>query len=339
MPALQDALGRLPSVQSHQSQPGRPSDAADLVCSLTASDRPLRLLVAYHKTIQPRDAQAYAFQVKRHPDRASDVRLLAAQHISPGARRLLQQEGLSWWDESGSLYLVLLGNVYYVDKPASGPVERRMRSVFAGRRAQVLHAMLLDPKRRWHGVDLARAAGVSPYTVQQVFTWLEAQTWVERQGSGPAAVRHLVEPAALLDDWARHHSLKNYTWHRFYRLAQTPAQLETSVRTWLSRQPYALTLEAGAHHVAPFVTTFSRLTALVPPGDYDALARSGGFRPVDEGENVLLLSTPSSAPLLGRHDIDGLSIASDIQLYLDLMAYPRRGKEQAQHLRQTRIGF
>jgi hypothetical protein len=34
-----------------------------------------------------------------------------------------------------------------------------------------------------------------------------------------------------------------------------------------------------------------------------------------------------------------MSLASDIQLYLDLINMPGRGREQAEHLRMERIGF
>jgi hypothetical protein len=37
--------------------------------------------------------------------------------------------------------------------------------------------------------------------------------------------------------------------------------------------------------------------------------------------------------------LDGRRVVSDVQLYLDLFASPRRGREQAQHLRLQNLSF
>lgn len=55
--------------------------------------------------------------------------------------------------------------------------------------------------------------------------------------------------------------------------------------------------------------------------------------------NVLLLGTPNEGSLLYRQQEDTLWVASDIQLYLDLVVGAGRNREQAAHLRRERIGF
>jgi hypothetical protein len=51
------------------------------------------------------------------------------------------------------------------------------------------------------------------------------------------------------------------------------------------------------------------------------------------------LTTRKRSPLMFQRRIDGVQVVSDIQLYLDLFAWPQRGKEQAQHLRAQRLQF
>ena len=60
---------------------------------------------------------------------------------------------------------------------------------------------------------------------------------------------------------------------------------------------------------------------------------------MERGENLLLLEVPDPAPLMDREEIEGFWVASPLQLYLDLYAWPRRGREQADHLRGVCLGY
>src|SRR5207248_1334608 len=103
---------------------------------------------------------------------------------------------------------------------------------------------------------------------------------------------------------------------------------------------YALTLDSGAQRVAPFGTNPDRLWLLVPEvADIERIARDAGLRRVEAGESVTFLATRDRSPLLFRQRFDADWVASDVQLYLDLWAWPRRGKEQAHHLRVERLGY
>jgi len=56
--------------------------------------------------------------------------------------------------------------------------------------------------------------------------------------------------------------------------------------------------------------------------------------PVEFGGNVYLIEPPDEGYLMNMQSKDGLKIVSNIQLYLDLYNYPKRGHEQANHLRE-----
>jgi hypothetical protein len=268
--------------------------------------------------------------------------VLVTASLSVGARELLRQEDMAYWDRSGSLYLKLPWALYYVDRAPLGGEPRALRHLYKGRSARVLHAMLLDPDRRWHTQELAAQAEVSPYTVHRVFTALEEQLWVERQGAGPATTRLLREPGKLLDAWAGDHSLAAYTVHRYYHWTQSPSILRGFVTHALDTQgvAYALTLASGAELVAPFGTPGSQLQVLVPSAaDIDHFAEAAGLSPAQEGENVLFLSDGSKDPLQFRRQVMGISVASPVWLYLDLWAWPKRGKEQARRLRSELLPY
>ena len=101
----------------------------------------------------------------------TDLAAFTAEHVC----RLtgLSARQLGYWDTTGSLYLAAPGGVFFIDRPAPTPADRRLQNLYRGRSAQVLHALLLEPGRSWHVGDLARKAAASPYTVHQVFTRLE----------------------------------------------------------------------------------------------------------------------------------------------------------------------
>jgi hypothetical protein len=316
-----------------------------LVVNGEVKGRPVRFFIAVRAAGHPRDVQATIWQIagiRWVDDGGADVPIVVAPSISESSRKLLRSNGVGYWDAGGSLYIDLPWALYWIDRPVPPAPPRKVRDVYHGSTAQVLHAVLLEPDRPWHVTELAERAHVSPSTVHQVFTFLEDQLWMEKEGKGPRTVRFLREPGALLDAWAHEHSLAEYVPHRFHRWAQRPEQLLDSVSDALMEleSDHALTLGFGARFVAPYGTGFDTLCILVPAGiDLDAVAATAGLQPVATGESVTFLETRGRSPLLFRRQIDGIWVASDIQLYLDLSAWPQRGKEQARHLRTERLGY
>jgi hypothetical protein len=156
------------------------------------------------------------------------------------------------------------------------------------------------------------------------------------------SLRYLPKPGALLDAWAEKHRLDSYQIHRYYRWMADLDALASSIGAAVEQQEisYAVTLTLGAIHRAPFVTQMDKIALLIPNNvDLNKLASDCRLQTAEERYNVLLLATNTEGPLLYRQKQDGLWIASDIQLYLDLIASPGRGREQAKRLRQERLAF
>jgi hypothetical protein len=315
----------------------------DRVIDVRLKGRDIRLVIEAKSSGYPRDVQSAAARLLAMRSSATGVvPIVVAPALSAGSREVLQRMGIGYWDRGGSLYLDGPSVLFWIDRPVPTTETRRIGSVYRGRRAQVLHALLLDPFQEWHIDVLARRAEVAPSTVHQTLTFLEDQLWVEKRGSGPQAVRLLREPGKVLDAWALEHSLSRYRPHRYHRWVQRPEDLldETAAALDGAGVDHALTLESGAQVVAPFATGESRLTLLAADSPkIDNVMRAQGFGQVEGGENVLILTTRERSPLMFQQRVQGARIVSDIQLYLDLFASPRRGKEQAQHLRAQRIRF
>jgi hypothetical protein len=103
---------------------------------------------------------------------------------------------------------------------------------------------------------------------------------------------------------------------------------------------YAITFEAAGHRYAPFLSSISqvRCRVLNSPVLERALGELGA-RAVSEGTNLAVIEAKSPGELLFREQVNGVWLASPIQVYLDLVGSDGRGKEMAEHLRRERIGF
>ncbi len=318
------------------------SRAVDLVVDIRCKSYSTRLLIEIKGgKVTPSKALPAAKSLSG----LGGVPMLAASSLSESTRELLRDNEVAYWDSGGSLYLELPQAVYLIEKPAPPQVreDREPKNPFKGSFTQVLHTMLLEPERPWKVTELAREAKVSPYTSQQVLGYLESQMWIRREGRGPQGVRYLTQPGKLLDAWANHHSLSSYRSLCFHRLAKNLAVQREQLLSFLGSQetPWALTLEHGVQTIAPFVTQLPGvMTVLVSDSQpWSALAKKAGYREVEDGENLRLWLVSNKTPFLGCREHEGLTIASPIQLYLDLFPWPRRGREQAQHLRESVLSF
>lgn len=344
---FQTAIGNLPGIEleSVKSDVYLANRQFDLVVTARIKGERASLVIEAKSSGYPRDVMNAAWQLAALREESWPhplVPVVAAPSISKSSRSILKDEKIGYWDSGGSLFLELPWALYWIDRPAPRMERHNRIDIFRGRATQVLHAMLLRPETRWHVQELADHAEVSKSTAHQVLVNLEDQLWVEKQGRGPKAVRQLIEPGALLNAWAERYSLEEYQRLRFHRWTRCRSDLiETIARACEQLDSdYAFTLATGARFVAPYATDPGRVTLLVPESlpltDFSLAAE---LKPVEEGENVLLFRTKQTNPLMFRQRADEFWIASNIQLYLDLWAWPQRGKEQAQHLRLERIGF
>ena len=349
---LVDALRELPEVEADLAQEpaAQHSDRGyDAQVDLHVAGKPFVLLLEAKKVVFPRDVRQVIWQLRAAShgrptgQRENPLPLLVAESISPGAKELLRSERVGYYDSGGSLYLPAPGAYLYIDKPPPKALAKSVRSLFTGRRAQVLHALLVR-HQKWFGVtELAQQATVSPATASQVLTELERFDWLVVRGQGPGKERHLREPAALLDAWAKQLATIRPSPVRRYYVPGTKADtLATRIGQVFDAHEvqYAISHEAAAQRYAPFISHVSQVRVRVLiGGNADAAIGDLDARVVNEGANLGVIEAKSSGELLFREQIDGLWLASPIQIYLDLLRGEGRSKEMAEHFRKERIGF
>ena len=348
-----EALRDLPEVQAEFSaaeQLSRPDLEHDAQVDLRVGGKAVTLLIEMKKAVYPRDVRQVLWQIRdsalgwRHPGEQREAAFfLIAQAISPGAKDLLRSERVGYYDSGGSLFLPA-DNIYvYVDKPPPKGLSRSIHSLFSGRRAQVLHAVL-QRNRKWFGVkDIANQARVSPATASQALTELERFEWVVSRGQGPAKERNLQEPGALLDAWVKQQAVMRPLSMRRYFVSATRGEglVEKFAEVCAaSKAEYAITHEAAGQRYAPFLSTVSQVRCRLPGGPAaDKALGALDARCVDQGANLAIIEVKSPGELLFRESMNGIWLASAVQVYLDLMRGEGRAREMAKHLRQERIGF
>jgi hypothetical protein len=343
------ALRALPEVHAALEPTGTTLDRGyDARVDLNVAGKSVTVLIEAKKALYPRDVREAVWQFKQIRHRLGTttpraVSLLIAEAISPGAKELLRDEHIGYYDSGGSLFLPADGVYLYIDKPPPRSLSKSMRSLFSGRRAQVLY-VLLTRHERWFGVKaLAEEARVSPATTSQVLTELERFDWVITRGQGPTKERHLKEPAALLDTWAKQLAiLRPPSMRRYFVPSLTGEKLVQQIDHVLEAHnvEYAITHEAAAQRYAPFLSSVSQVRCrLVNSSAADRAIDALGARSVSEGANLAVIGAKSQGELLFRERVDGVWLANPIQVYLDLVRSEGRAKEMAEHLRRERIGF
>jgi len=101
---------------------------------------------------------------------------------------------------------------------------------------------------------------------------------------------------------------------------------------------YALTLQAGATLVSPFVRP-SNVYLYVESEKLGEWRELLGLQLSELGGNVFLVEPYDEGVFYKVQKARGVWVVSNVQLYVDLYNYPARGREAAEHLRKEVIGF
>jgi len=272
--------------------------------------------------------------------------LLVAEKTTAEAREIMRREGVAYADATGFAHVELPGLFIHTEgggKPPRLTAKSAEVARLAGKAGVVAQALLRDPRKDWGVHVLAETANVSPGLAHRVLQRLEAVGIIESSGAGPAKSRRVTHPTALLDLWAEESRDRGVVRTRAFRLAQVPRELAEGVARELDDHhiPYAVTGAAAAALVAPSVTAVPVTELWVTEGVAipDVLAAIGA-EAVASGHDLVLSQARNDLPLSFKRQADsGMWMVDPLRLYIDLRADPRRGREQADRVRQEVIGF
>jgi hypothetical protein len=342
------ALQEVPDTTAHitANKAGSNDNRVDTVIKAQIGGKSVLLLVETKRSAFPRDVREAVWQLRSylaHQSPAGDqfVPMVIAESISPGARSVLREEHVGYYDTGGSLYVPAPGAFLFVDKPIPKRQARSLNALFTGRRAQVLHAVWKN-REGWFGVhEIAKLASASPTTASETLIALERREWVISKGSGPAKERHLSDPRALLDAWAAHQTTTRPTPLRHYyvptsKIADVILSLDRASTE--HRTNYYITGAAAAQTYSPYLSDISQLQCHLATGPAaEAVLESLEARPVRQGWNLGVTESKSVGDFSFRQRINDAWFADPLQTYLDLLQGGGRSKEMAEHLRSERL--
>lgn len=335
--------------QGYPQLPVGPELGAVDVTTPAGEDARLIFQVVGH--VYPRDIRQMKHQLQSVGDgsrhNVQQYPVLLAEELSPGARKSLKDAGIGFFDASGSMYLNIRSWVVDVERPATRK-SRRPSSLFTGARESVVHAVLhawwvaqdRPVDEQWIvGLDIAKSAGTSPFTVSQTLQELERREIVVSSGSGPHQRRRLVEPTLLLQEWAtawqqrRENTLQCY-WY-------APGSLMDGLADKLFQAPvfWAFTGAAAANETFSRLTSVDRVQVVVDEGWASRFALQIEAEEVSKGANVVFIERTGASCLFSQARNDGRSsVTSPFIQYLDLLDGYGRHKELAQELQHQIFG-
>lgn len=328
--ALTSCLGKVPflRIKDVEQEAGQGAARADFLITLEAPAGTQTLVVEVKSAGQPRMAREAVNQLLRFSQAFPQAfPVFIAPYISPKAAEICEQAGVGYIDFSGNCRLCF--QEVYIEKTGNPNVfseKRDLRSLYSPKAENVLRVLLTNPLKAWKIQELADEGKVSVGQVANVKKILLNREWL-----GDAEGMVLSEPEKLLSEWARNYNFRKNRVRDFYSL-KSVSEIEFSLANLCKEEKltYALTSFSGAARLAPAVR-YQRVFAYIEETEKD-IAGLLDLKEVPSGANVSLLTPYDEGIFYGSEDIDGIRIASPIQIYLDLKTYRGRGEEAADML-------
>jgi hypothetical protein len=337
---LRDALrAAFPDARvSLRSEQGAGSARTDWRAQIETDVAALNLLIEYIRAptgARLRDAIAQIQHIRGGGN--EPLWVLASDFLSPAMQYKLRDARVPFIDLAGNAWIVWRG--VHIDRrgfPNPRAETRLPRGPFSDKASLVIRALFDSETGR--GIrDLAGELGLEPSYVSKVVRELDRRGYVVRQVAG-IVLRH---PAELLSDWLHAYRGREPVMRRtfFVPVTSGEALLDAARHAEFAPGPdYALTMQSGASLITRYAE-FDTLEIYVRHKPLaDRIAKQLESRPAARGANLLIMVPYYRVSAFhGERRVQGLSVVSDLQLYLDLYDFPKRGREQAERIYERRL--
>jgi hypothetical protein len=254
--------------------------------------------------------------------------IIIAPYISERSAEICREAGIGYIDLSGNCFIEFEQvHIAKESKPNTRLEKKVLKSLYYPKAERVLRVLLNSPGKTWKMETLSKEADVSLGMSSKVKKRLEAMEWLESSGSG----FRLLNWEELLKEWSENYRYSKNTNLDFYSLKN-----ETYIEKQLSEYcndnniKYAFTLFSGASKVAPY-TRYKRVNVYLQE-NIEAIKELLSLKKVSSGPNVTISIPYDSGVFYNSKEYKGISVVSNIQLYLDLINFKERGEEAAEFL-------
>jgi len=212
-----------------------------------------------------------------------------------------------------------------------------VRNVFSPRASRVVRVFLVNPKQEWSILGLSKEAQTGYGHTYRVVKTLLRMGLCRKTERNRVVVTNAGE---LLTRWASYYdfALLNRT-NAYYSLDE---DFDGFIRKLSDAGEhdlrYAVTLQAGASLVAPYVRP-ANIHLYVEPETLGEWQKLLGLQLTELGGNVFLVEPYDEGVFCKIQRLMEVCVVSNVQLYVDLYNYPARGREAAEHLRKEVIRF
>ena len=300
----------------------------DLIAKIRTDEKEFKLLFEIKNIGEPRIIAQTAGYYRIIQDKKYGYPVFIAPYISERGLRICKELKIGCIDFSGNVYLKFDGILIDIRGRDNIQKEKRIhKKLFTKKATWILRKMLQNPKRTWKIEELVKEANVSLGQTYKVTEKLVKENYIEKNRG---AIK-LINPGELLDEWVKDYNFTEQSSISYYCPIKNQVQIYSELKK-IPRDLYALTLGSGVQFIAPSVRSSD--IYLYTGGKNDKIIQKLQLKPVEFGGNVYLITPKDLGVFFDTQLIEGLTIVSNIQLFLDLYNYPKRGREQAEFLRE-----
>jgi hypothetical protein len=268
-------------------------------------------------------------------DSAGAHKILLFERLSADAQASCRSFKLNYIDAAGNAWISIPG--YHVDRQGFKasrihPSVTGSRNVFSDKSTLILRLLLSGERMGVREISRTLSKSgfyVSPGYVTKVLQALNDVRYVKAQ-DGLCLLSNRRE---LIEDWASDYKRRNRPQKTgLYLPAREIGEAIGKVGAVIGEEAL-LTSHAGASLVDPFAV-FDSIEVMTKAPEATIAALLGiGAKPAERGANIqVVLPRYKVAAFYGARLVSGIMVASDLQLYLDLLCQPIRGLEAAEHL-------
>lgn len=266
-----------------------------------------------------------------------DACILVSQYISERTALICEQNGIGFFDYAGNCWFSG-HSIYLCEKGNKNASPKRNRAVTIFDRSSVvssciLREMFCDISKEWKLKHLSEKVGCSIGQVSKVVSFLTENAWAEKTKSG----YRITDPEGLLKEWNTAYGKKETIAYGGYCLDNI-AGIETKLKSMkkdMGINSY-LTGMAGGVRYAP-VVRYNKIHVYIAPEDIREALYYLRAKEVNSGANIVIFPLENDSYIKDWREIDGSTVVSPLQIYLDNMQLKGRGEEMAEAVLRKEI--
>ena len=305
-----------------------PREGADLIVEF---DR-VRMVVELKRAGDASHVGSAAEQARAYAAKAGPkvLPVVGVPYMGEVGKRLCNEAGVCWFDFSGNADIAAPGLRIFVDGKPNQFVRRgRPATAFAPKSARIARHLLIHSSRTFRQQELATAVGLDDGFTSRIVRRLEEDRLIARDKERGI---HVVSPERLLSAWSESYDFRKHKLLRGHISARSGEELLDRVGSVLTRAKarYAATGLAGAWLHTKHVQF--RLATFYIADPRKTLLEAVKFRDEAKGANVWFAMPNDEGVFDGATQMEGISCAHPVQVFLDLRAHPERAQEAASEL-------